>query len=614
LTAIDFNPVGVSGKCYPKESILQCGRRMGIILNSLCDGKGKCGSCKLQVWGKISKPTPEEDKIFTLEELNNGWRLACCTLPLGDCTVHIPPDSLNSSLRMQVDRIETQTSLKPAIATYRLKMKAPTLSAPTADADRLLEALNRQNGLQCTTFDFKLLHSLSDDLRAWNWLCQAVVKGHEIFAIIPIKSRHLGLAVDIGTTKIAGYLVDLDNGKTLAARGVLNPQISHGGDIITRVATAIRSQEEAGALRKLVVNAINKLANELCNEAKVSPQEILDAVIVGNTMMHHLFLGLPVKQLAIPPFVPAIMESLDIKAREIGLDIQTGAYVHILPNIAGYVGADHVAMLLAIEAHRTIGPVLVLDIGTNTEVSLIERDNIISASCASGPAFEGGHIKHGMRAVDGAIERIWISGGDVRYQTVNNKSPIGICGSGILDAMAQLYLAGIIDKKGTLVNNDPRVRKRNGERYFTLINRDGMKAKPGITISQADIRQFQLAKAAIRAGIQVLLETRGYVEKDIKEVIIAGAFGTFINIDSAVAIGMLPDLPREHFRQVGNAAGRGAVLALFSVDKRLEAKNIALSVKYVELAGAHDFGKLFTQACYLGEYGIALRGRKKVDV
>jgi uncharacterized 2Fe-2S/4Fe-4S cluster protein (DUF4445 family) len=357
-------------------------------------------------------------------------------------------------------------------------------------------------------------------------------------------------------------------------------------------------------MQRLTLDAINELSADLCAAAGARPEEILETVVVGNTVMHHLFLRLPVKQLAFSPFVPAVSLALEVRARDLDLNIAPGAYVYLMPNIAGFVGADHVSMLLATDAWKAKETTIALDIGTNTEVSLIYGGKITTTSCASGPAFEGGHIKHGMRAAAGAIERLRIDGDKVQYQTINGGPPVGICGSGILDALAQLYQANIIDNSGRIIDSHPRVRVHKGQREFVLVSEEERNGKPAITITQHDVRELQLAKAAIRTGIQILLDISLCSEDDIKQVIIAGAFGSYINIDSAVAIGMMPSLPLNRFQQVGNAAGMGARLALISTRSRAKAQAIASRVKYVELASSPEFNKVFVQANYLGPYQI----------
>jgi uncharacterized 2Fe-2S/4Fe-4S cluster protein (DUF4445 family) len=515
--------------------------------------------------------------------------------------------------RLQVEGVEVKVRPEPPARAYRLKLAAPSLAAPQADADHLLEALNQQHKLDCQRVDTGALRLLSDQLRSWDWECQAIVRNGEVIALLPGASRHLGLAIDLGTTKIAGYLVDLSDGRTLAAKGIMNPQISYGEDIISRITSVIKSPEAGAAVQKLAADAISELGAELCAQVSARTGEIVEAVVVGNTAMHHLFLRLPVKQLALSPFVPAVSRALDIKAADLGLQTAAGAYVYLLPNIAGFVGADHVAVLLATEAGQAKGPVLAIDIGTNTEVSLIYNGKVTATSCASGPAFEGGHIKYGMRAAAGAIERVRITADSVQYQTINNAPPVGICGSGILDALAQLYLAKAVDEGGRLAKSHPRVRSYKGQHEFVLVSREERAGKPAITITQHDIRELQLAKAAIRTGIQALLEATACPEDEIKQVIIAGAFGTYIDVASAVATGMLPSLPLNRFRQAGNAAGTGARLALVSLKQRAEAQAIASRVSYIELASAPNFNQTFTQASYLGRYRITAGGRRLAD-
>jgi uncharacterized 2Fe-2S/4Fe-4S cluster protein (DUF4445 family) len=612
--AIDFEPVGRRGECQSNETLLACARRLGVGINSICGGVGTCHACKVQVLsGTVSKPTSHEIETFTPQELKEGWRLACQTYPTSDCRLNVPPESMTTSQRVQIEGLEIAVQPESAVRAYRLRLAAPTLPDPHADDDNLLEAINRQYQLNQSRVDIDLLRILSEKLRTWNWECQAVVRDEEVIALIPLLTHPLGVAIDLGTTKIAGYLVDLSDGRTLAAKGIMNPQISYGEDIISRMTAVITSQDEGGQVRKLAVEGINELIANLCAEVSTNREEIVDAVVVGNTAMHHLFIGLPVRQLALSPFVPAVNRALDVKATDIGLSIASGAYVHLLSNIAGFVGADHVAMLLATEAWKAKGSIVALDIGTNTEVSLIHHGKITAVSCASGPAFEGGHIKDGMRAAVGAIERIRIADDNIQYQTIDQALPVGICGSGILDALSQLYLAGIIDEGGRINENHPRVRTSKGQREFVLVGDEEREGQPAITITQHDVRELQLAKAAIRAGIHVLLDANGCPEDEIEQVIIAGAFGTYIDVSSAMAIGMLPALPLNRFKQVGNAAGMGAKLALISLSKRAEAHALASRVNYIELGSTPHFERIFAQANYLGRYRMKEGRREKLS-
>ena len=609
---IDFEPVGRRGQCTAKQSLLECAHQLGVELVSLCGGKGTCGRCKVQVLsGKHTQPTSDEREALSPSELERGYRLACQAHPLEDCKVHIPTESLTAPQRTQVEGLEVNIRPDPAVISYHVEMDSPSLEDHEADAERLLQALHREHHINPSAIDIKLLQQLSPVLRHSKWQAQVSVRGNEVVALGPWPSRSLGLAIDLGTTKIAGYLLDLSTGQVLASKGAMNPQIAYGEDVISRIALTTGSIKETGRLRKLAVTAVNQLARDLCAEVGVKAQDIVEAVVVGNTAMHHLLLGLPVEQLALSPYVPAVKGALDIKARDIGLKVAPGGYVHLLPNIAGFVGADHVAMLLATKISQEKGVVLALDIGTNTEVCLSCDSNMTSVSCASGPAFEGAHIKHGMRAADGAIEHMQIVGDRVNYQTIGGTPPVGICGSGIIDAMAELYLNRVLGDNGRMSANHQRVRTRQEQLEFVLVSEEENSGGFAITITQKDIRELQLAKGAIRTGIQVLLDANSRSEEEIKEVIIAGAFGSYIDVASAVTIGMLPSLPLNRFKQVGNAAGTGAKMALISKDARGEAQDIADRVKYIELAATSQFALTFAQANYLGQYRI-MRGKREV--
>ena len=598
---VDFEPVGRRGKCRDDESLLDCAHRLGVGIVSLCGGRGKFHCCKIQILkGSTSKPTKSELESFSPQELKDGYRLACQTYINSDCKVRVPLESLTTPQRIQLEGLEVGVKVKPPVNSYRIQVSPPSLSDLQADDERIIQTLNRQFKLSCRRIDIDVLKNISSLLRSCNWKTQISLRGNEIIAISPWQSSELGLAVDLGTTKIAGYLLDLSSGKTLASEGVMNPQISYGEDIVSRITYAIESPAKAEKLQETVVGALNQLTANLCKKANAKLEEIVEAVIVGNTAMHHLLVHLPVKQLSVSPFAPAVQRALDIKARDIGLRIAPGAYVHLLPNIAGFVGADHVAMLLATEKAWEDGNlVMALDIGTNTEISLIDNGKITSVSCASGPAFEGAHIKDGMRATNGAIERVQLVNNDVEYYTIGGVPPVGLCGSGILDAIAQLYLAGVINKNGRM-NEHPRVRSYNNQREFVLVSEKERGSSPAITVTQKDVREIQLAKGAIRSGINVLLQEGSHSEEEIEKVIIAGAFGSYINVSSAVSIGMLPFLPLDRFQQVGNAAGIGAKLALLSTDKRAEAQTIARKASYIELATAPNYQDIFVEAIYLG--------------
>lgn len=599
---IEFEPLGRRGPCPENGSLLDCARQLGIGLASVCGGQGKCKVCKVRILnGPASAPAAVETETFTEEQIKSGWRLACRAFPEGDLKVFVPPESMTTLQRTQTESIDVSVNLDPVVKSYPVSLTPASLTDLRSDATRLFEALG-QKSVYCDRVDIETLRKVPVQLRDWKWEALVSVREAEIISLSPASGLSLGLAVDLGTTKIAGYLVDLTSGKTLASKGVMNPQIGYGEDITSRMLYAMKSAEGFQRLQGLVVSAIDQLAIDLCKEVQAVTGDVLDMVIVGNTAMHHILLGLPVFQLAYSPFVPAIRESLDCKARDIGSHLNPGIYLHVLPNVAGYVGADHISMLLAIDADKIKKNTIAIDIGTNTEVSLISRGRIVGASCASGPAFEGGHISHGQRAAGGAIERVRILNEDAVCQTIDNLPATGICGSGVIDTLSQLYLAGYIGENGRLIADKPHIRKAGDQLEFVLVEES--EGQPAISLTQRDIRELQLAKAAIRSGIQILLESLSLTENDIDEVIIAGAFGTYIDVSSAINIGMLPSLPLEKFHQVGNAAGLGARMALLSNRKRQQAREIASRVEYVELATNSMFMQTFMQATYLGTYRI----------
>ena len=602
---IDFEPTGQKGQSQGKESLWECACRLNAGINSVCGGRGTCHTCRIKlISGKLSSPTRHELDTLTSQELDEGWRLACQATPLSDCRIVLPSESMNASQRICLEGLDVIVAPEPPVKVYQLQLSSPSLSDQQGDADRLLKALDEQHELPCRKIDASILRSFSPRIRAWNWECQASVRGDEVVALNSWPTPQLGLAVDLGTTTIAGYLLDLSNGKTLASQGVINPQMKYGEDIISRINYVVKSPREGVKLQKLVVEQLNELASSLCSSVGANVDTIVEAVVVGNTAMHHLLLGLPVRQLALTPFTSAVSMALDMKARDLGIHIAPGAYVHFPPIVAGFIGSDHVAMLLATSSVPVGGPVIALDIGTNTEISLVIGKEITTTSCASGPAFEGGHIKHGMRASRGAIEKLRITEDVIHYQTIGEAPPVGICGSGALDSLAEMYLAGVVDDSGRLREDHHRVRVNKKQTEFLLVDHAERDECPEIVITQKDIRELQLAKAAIRTGIQLLLEANGLTEKQIKQIVVAGAFGSYIDLSSAVTAGLVPPLPLNCFRQVGNAAGVGAKMALISLARRKEAQDIVSRIHYVELAGNPDFQRTFIAASHIGRYRI----------
>ncbi|HEY4685061.1 MAG TPA: ASKHA domain-containing protein [Dehalococcoidia bacterium] len=578
--------------CSESETIFHAARRAAIRIVGACGGRGVCGTCMVRVVsGDIESLQPEPAQAAQ----RSPWVRACQARPLTELVLEAAPRSVATIVRAEVDGQGPQrVRPAPAVTVHQVALAPPTLSDVRADADRLLDALADCGAKR---LDLQALRELPGVLRGSGWQVQALVRGDEVIGVTPVGARCLGLAVDLGTTNCAGFLLDLETGTRLASLGIENPQVGYGADLVSRLNYAIRSPEASAELRRAAVTAITELARDLCEAVSAGADEIVDVAVCGNTAMHHLLLGLPVRQLGRVPFVPAVQEALDLKARDVGLTVAPGAYVHVLPNIGGFVGADHAATLLATEDRWKLGTTIVMDIGTNTEISLIHAGEITTVSCPSGPAFEGGHIGAGMRAAEGAIERVSVEDGRLEVQVIGEAEPVGLCGSGVLDAAAALLKAGLVNQGGTVLRGHPYVQEEDGRRSVMLA--------PDVAFTQGDVRAVQLAKAAIRCGIDLLLREAGLAEAALDQVVIAGAFGTYINIESAVAIGMLPPLPLERFAQVGNAAGVGVAMALASTTLRERAQRLAAQCRYIELGSLPGFEKAF-----LGRLPFSERGRR----
>jgi len=596
---IDMEPVGRRVDVAPGTTLLEAARQSGVGLVSLCGGEGWCESCIVRVVdGETSPHTQVERDVFRPDELEAGYRLACQIHPLSDLRLDIPPESLSTPQRLQVEGDEVAVAIDPLVTAIDLQLDPPHLNDLRADATRLRDGLLAAG--QCpASFDLSVLADLSERLRRFKWQVRAALRDNDLVAVLPEGATLVGLAVDIGTTKLAAYLLDLSTGATLARTGAMNPQIAFGEDILSRISYTREHPAGRQELQALLVDTLNEMVTEMCAEAGIGRDQIVDAVIVGNTAMHHLFAGLPVEQLGLAPYVPAVSDPLDLRARTVGLNLAPGAWVHLLPNIAGYVGADHVAVELATDLAHTQKTTLAVDIGTNTEITLAHAGWLLCCSCASGPAFEGAHIHDGMRAAPGAIERVQIVDGSVRLYTIDNLPPVGLCGSGILDVVAEMRSASIIDDKGALQKDQPHVRAGESLLEFVLVPADETGHQRDIIISRKDVNEIQLAKAAIRAGLDILLAEAGIEADAIEDFIVAGAFGTYIDIASAIRIGMFPALPIERFRQIGNAAGAGARQALLSQERRQQAADVIEQVEYIELTTHASFQARFLSAMYL---------------
>ena len=611
---VDLQPVGRRVQVSKGATLLEAAQAAGVELVAVCGGNASCGTCRVRlVDGRLTNINLIEEAELSQDEIATGFRLACQAEPLSDVRIDIPPESLTAPQRLQIEGVGQDVVLDPLVKAVDVRIPPPDLYDLRSDVSRLKATLRRKSR-SAISIPPAILAVLPEQLRAQSWTARLALRRSTgsnpkiLAAILPVGCDLLGLAVDIGTTKLAVYLVDLLSGETLAKQGAMNPQIGFGEDVISRISYANEHAGGRETLQRRLVESINQLVDELCAGVGKSSQQIVEAVVVGNTAMHHLFAGLPVQQLGHAPYVPVISEALEIPANALGLDIAPGALVYLPPNIAGYVGADHVSMLLAMDVMHAAQPTIALDIGTNTEITLSlpngnpgsalpgDHNRMLSCSCASGPAFEGAHIQAGMRAAPGAIERIQINDGKLSLHTIGGLPPVGICGSGILDAVAQMLSAGILDHRGVLRPDSLFVRHDNGQREFLLAGGEETGNGRDLVVSRADIKEIQLAKGAIRAGVEVLLSEAGLESHDIQQFIVAGAFGTYLDLESAVRVGMFPDLPLDRFQQVGNAAGMGAVQMLLSGAQRHLATRLASWVEYIELTTHASFTSEFVKA------------------
>jgi uncharacterized 2Fe-2S/4Fe-4S cluster protein (DUF4445 family) len=592
--SFDLEPIGRRAEIAADETLLEAAQSGGIELASLCGGIGLCDSCRVRlVTGTLSALTTEEGDYFTAAELAAGWRLACQAYPRSDIKIDIPPESLTTPQRLLLEGEADPPPVDPLVRAVDVSLAPAALDDLRADWGRVSDTL-RAAGHEAVTIDLAALRALPDVLRAHEWSARLALRADTgIVAALPPGAALLGLAVDVGTTGLAAYLVDLTSGETLARVGAMNPQIAYGEDVISRIVYLNEHPQQSDVLRQRLMGTLNEMIATLCAEAGSAPESIVEVTLAGNTAMHHIAAGLPVRQLGEAPYVPVTGSALEFAAAEIGLRVAAGARVYLPPNIAGYVGADHTAVLLAADGWQMQHTAIIIDIGTNTEITLLHAGRRLSCSCASGPAFEGAHIRDGMRAAPGAIERVQLVEGRIQLQIIGGGAPVGVCGSGILDVVALMVDHGLVDRRGAFNPDHPLIHNENGSRAFILAPAATTAHGRDVTITRRDVSEIQLAKAAIRAGIDILLDEAGIAAEMVEDFVIAGAFGSYINLDSALRIGMFPALPPERFRQIGNAAGTGARRLLTSRVLRARAAELVQQIEYIELTTHAGFQTIF---------------------
>ncbi len=628
-----FQPAGRRGDIEEGKTILEAAQALGVDLEALCGNKKVCGKCKVRIeegyfekdniesgMSHIFPPAPTEDELKHIKlEDGPGIRLACSSEIRGDLKVFVPERSRAGKQVVRKAAKELTIALDPAVKKYALTLSPPTLhEMTTGDYERVLKALEEDYGLKDLTFDYFALKSLQDALRKGDWTATFTVwMAREIIKVEPgHEDVCYGLAVDIGTTTCVGYLCDLSTGKVINTESMMNPQVPYGEDVMSRITYAMTNPAGLQTMQDAIIAGLNEIIDRVVSEIrKDGPHPgnaIDDLTIVFNTAMHHIFLGLNPEYIGRSPFIPAVQRSMNIKARDLGLRINPASYIHVLPIEAGFVGADNVGVLIAQEQYDQDEMVLVIDVGTNGELLLGNRSRVCSTSCATGPAFEGAQIKFGMRAAPGAIEKVKIDPEtkEPQYKVIGKAdwhthiegkiNAKGICGSGIIDVIAEMFKAGIIDKSGKFVTGLDTSRVRldaNGKPEYVLAWAEETSINTDITVTQSDVRALQLAKGALYTGARLMMQRMGVTKLDRVEL--AGAFGSHIDRESSLALGMFPDVPIDKVIVVGNAAGDGARMALLNKDKRREADERARWVEFVEIATEPTFEKEFMQAMHI---------------
>jgi uncharacterized 2Fe-2S/4Fe-4S cluster protein (DUF4445 family) len=620
-----FQPSGRRGHVDKGRTIKEASIALGVDIEGVCGEKGLCGKCQVRIeeglfdkYGiksdrkHVTPMVQSERKFFNSQQENDGYRLACQAQILGDIVVFVPETSRMGKQVVRKAARDLTIESKPAVRKYCVELVKATLEDNVGDFERLTTELNKRFQLSDLTIDYQTLIGLQNIVREGDWkVTVSVWHDKEVINVEPgLMEKGYGLAVDIGTTTVAGYLCDLTDGTLVTTASMMNPQVVYGEDVMSRISYTMTNPDGLKHMHRAIIEGLNGIVQDAASQAGIRHQEIVDMTVVGNTCMHHIFLNIDPGYIGKAPFAPALHHSLDIKAREMDIEISSGAYVHVLPIEAGFVGADNVGVLISEAPYQQDSIELIIDIGTNGELILGNRQKLISASCATGPAFEGAEIKFGMRAAPGAIERIEIDkdAKDVRFKVINREGwstelekvgAKGICGSGIIDVMPQLFLAGIIDKSGRFSKNieSQRLRTTDNGPEFVIAWAHETSIGQDITICQDDVRAVQLAKGAMYAGAKILMSALG-VDK-VDKVILAGAFGSYIDKASASLLGLFPDCEPENIYSVGNAAGDGARMALLNVDKRQEADEMARQVEYIELTLSPDFNKIFASAMWI---------------
>ncbi|VAV96398.1 Iron-sulfur cluster-binding protein [hydrothermal vent metagenome] len=622
-----FTPSGKRGNFEVGTPVLEAARALGVDIDSVCGGRAICGRCQITLsegefakhgirstTGSLSDFSSVEERYDQKRGMKKGRRLSCQSKILGDVVIDVPA---SSQVHKQVVRKRAEArdiKLNPVTRLYYLEVEEPDMHKASSDLERVLLALEEQWGVSNVSLDFPLLAKLQSVLRAGKWKITVAVHDRSFASIIAIwpgfHDQAYGLAIDVGSTTIAAHLCNLSSGEVVASSGLMNPQIRFGEDLMSRVSYVMMNPGGEKEMTAVVREALNELGQTAAQEAGVEVDEILEVVLVGNPVMHHLFLGLDPVELGGAPFALATGLPVSCPARELGLEFNAGAHAYVLPCIAGHVGADCAAVVLSEEPFLSDDIMLVVDVGTNAEIVLGNKDKLVACSSPTGPAFEGAQISCGQRAAPGAIERIRIdrdtleprfkvigsdlwSNEDGFDEAIEQTGITGICGSGIIEVVAEMYLAGIIDTDGLVIGDRAKVspRIRRDGRTFSYLVHDG---EPVVAITQNDIRAIQLAKAALYAGIQLLMDELKIGSVD--RIRLAGAFGSHIDVKYAMILGLIPDCDLANVHSAGNAAGTGARIALLNGDARKKIESVVRQIIKIETAVEPKFQEHFVDA------------------
>jgi len=600
---VRFHPAGGTAKAPAGINLLEAAHLAEVTISTPCGGKGICGKCQVLVRsGAVSEATAAEKKLLTEEQLSSGVRLACQARALGDVEVEVTQQQVVVRKDLS-EAMLREFELGPRVKRLELSLDPPALEDQRSDLLRLREGAD----LECCSCRalLSVLQKLPAVLRDGQFQVVVTMMDDLLVEVETLGEARdgLGAAVDIGTTTIVAYLMNLTTGKLEATSSSLNPQTVHGADIISRIEYA---RDEPGGLATLqaeVVGAINSLISSALADIGASIEQLYEVTVVGNTAMHHLLLGLDPQYIAQAPYIPVASQPLTVYASDLGINTHAGGQVFALPIVAGFVGADSVGVMTAADICKR-GPTLALDIGTNGEVMVWSGERLLCASTAAGPAFEGAKINQGMYAAPGAISKVDLTDGDLQVSTIDDEPARGICGSALFDITAVLLETGALGINGRLAESDDglpagiaaRMSGEGNDRKVLLADAEQAYDGQPVYLTQRDIREIQLAKGAVRAGVEILLEEAGISVDDLEGVLLAGAFGNHIRPESAVRMGILPRVPVAKIEGVGNAAGAGAVMALCSEQERVLACELAAVAEHIELASSSDFQAKFMEA------------------